>query len=231
MNDIKKDKIDCIIPSWENDALLQTAKNSIIANTTVDLRFYSFGNPAVNKGWIGFCNEGITEALKSDSEYILLSNNDIIVSPTADWGKIVIKIFKDNPKIGAIGPLTNRACGWSNLNFQNCLMSNLDCFRVPFISHFFVVLRTEAVRQVGLLDENLPGGDDLDYSIRLNSAGFYTMVTPKIYVSHEYAQTGKKIYGNYWDSEEYTEKINTALIKKHGFKKFIYMMFGYEEGQ
>lgn len=229
MNDVKK--IDCIIPSWENAEMLMAAKNSIIANTAVDLRFFSFGNAKINKGWMGFCNEGMTEALKGDSEYILLSNDDILVSPTADWGKIVLKIFEDNPKIGAVGPLTNRACGWSTLNQQNCLMSGLDYLRVPFLSHFFVVLRTAVIKQIGLLDEDLPGGDDLDYSIRLNQAGFYTVVTPKIYVEHRYAQTGKKIYGNYWDSEDHTDKINTALIRKHGFKKFTYAMFGYEEAK
>lgn len=227
MNDVKK--IDCIVPSWENPAQLAVAKSSIAANTTIDLRFYSFGNPEINKGWMGFCNEGMTEALAGDSEYILLANDDIIVSPTTDWGKIVFRIFESNPKVGAVGPLTNRACGWSTLNFQNCLMGGMDYFRVPFLSHFFVVFRTAAVKAIGLLDENLPGGDDLDYSIRLNDAGFYTVVTPKVYVQHEYAQTGKKIYGSYWDSEGYTDKIHKALIQKHGFKRFNNAMFGYEE--
>ena len=230
MYEQKRKKIDVIIPTWENEEMHNAAKASITANTAMDLRFYKFKDTTKNLGWIHCCNEGIRSSLNSkDSEYILLSNDDILVSPTSDWGTTMTGIMDKIPSIGALGPLTNQACGWSILNSQNACGSNIDFFKVPYISFFFVLIRKTAFNDIGILDERLPGGDDLDFCFRLNDKGFNVGVTTKVFVWHHYAQTGKKIYGDYWDSKEHTQKINKALIDKHGFKKYVYAISGFEE--
>lgn len=221
-------KIDVVIPSYQNESMYAIAKESIKRHTCLELRFFN-QDRNINKGWMGSCNEAIKASLETDdSDYILLSNDDVIVSPVSDWG-FMAQILDRNKKIGAIGPLTNFACGWSRLNENHIGSIGLEYYRVPYISFFYVLIRKDVIREIGLLDEKLPGGDDLDYSFRINEAGYMTCVTPKVFVWHHYGQTGKKLYGGYWDSEEHTNRINTALIHKHGFKKFIFSMSGYEE--
>lgn len=217
------------MPTWENDVMYNQAKQSLIHNTSKDLRFYKFKDNTINKGWIGSCNEGIKASLNSDADYVLLTNDDILASPTSDWANVMSNIMGKYEKIGALGPLSDKAMGRSKLDSNTASMGKVEFFRVPFISFFFILLRKSMIREIGTLDESLPGGDDLDYSFRINDAGYMTCVTPKVYIKHECSVTGKKLYGNYWNSSEYTEKINHALIRKHGFKRYVYGMMGYEE--
>ncbi|KKM73119.1 hypothetical protein LCGC14_1413650 [marine sediment metagenome] len=219
-------KVDVIIPSWENNRMLEIAENSIKQNTTVDINFFKQDN-SFNKGWMGFCNEGIKASLETDSKYVLLSNDDIVVSPTSDWARTMICIMDKYPTIGSIGPLSNMAMGWAGID--QLRTKDVEFTRVPYISHFFVFLRKDTIRKVGLLDTTLSGGDDLDYCFRLDQSDYMIAVTPKVFVWHHYAQTGKKMYSQ-WDTEEYTRKIAKGLIDKHGFKKYIYGMTGFHTG-
>jgi len=226
----KKTAIDVVMPTWENERMATVAKQTITQNTSLPIRFYKDEQKVTNKGWMWYCNEGLKESLDNyDSEYVLLTNDDIQVGPMTDWAIQMTMIMDKFKDIGAVGPLTNRACGWSVLNEQNCLKGNIDFFKVPYISFFFILLRKEAIKKVGYLDENLPGGDDLDLSFRLIDAGYSVAITPKVYVNHLYAQTGKRIYGSYWDSPVMSEKIHKALCDKHGFKRVICAFTGYEE--
>jgi GT2 family glycosyltransferase len=159
----------------------------------------------------------------TDSEYVLLVNDDIIMTGITDWAEQIIELMK-NHKIGSVSCLTNNAAGWGTVQNFPSNYYRLEYMRVPWLSHFFVMIKKEAIKKVGFLDDELPGGDDIDYCIRMNDAGYWCVLTPKVFCWHHYAQTGKRIFGKYWDSEEHTEKINNAMIKKHGFKKFIYTM-------
>ena len=226
----QKVAVDVVMPTWENDVMANDAKQSIVANTDFPIRIFKPVSNMLNKGWMAGCNEGIVDALaKYDSEYILLTNDDILVSPVVDWVSVMVGIMDQHKELGALVPLTMNAMGYSRLTPENSLKSKFSFFRVPYASFCFVLLRKEAVRKAGMLDENLPGGDDLDYCLRLSNSGYIIGVTPKVFVWHHYAQTGKRIYGDYWDSPAHAEKITQALIRKHGFMKFTCMMSGQEE--
>ena len=60
--------------------------------------------------------------------------------------------FKD---IGILGPLSNRVCGWSMFNETNAVKGKIDFFKVPYISFFFVLLRKEAIRSLGIFRSKL----------------------------------------------------------------------------
>lgn len=187
----------------------------------MSVNFYEFPKMAVNLGWTGGCNFGLEKCM--DSEYIVLVNDDILMPAVTDWCESMVKTMEDMPKIGALGPITNNGMGWSKISPFNCTTDRP--LETPYIAFFMVMLRTEAVKKIGLLDKDLPGGDDLDYCLRLREAGYKVAITPKVFIWHYYAQTGKKLYGDYWDSEEHTQKINDALIRKHGFKKYIFSKY------
>ena len=59
-----------------------------------------------NLGYAGACNVGMPT---SDSEYIVISNNDIIFTP--NWLIHLVETAELNPRIGLVGPITNRAAG------------------------------------------------------------------------------------------------------------------------
>ena len=203
----------------------QEAVQSLVQNTRMSLNIYKFPNLAINLGWIGGCNFALEKM--EDCDYVVLVNDDILMPAVCDWCENMVNVMEDNLTIGAVGPVTNNAMGWSRIAPFNCTLKRP--IEVPYLAFFMVMLRTEAIRKVGLLDKDLPGGDDLDYCLRLRENGYKIAITPNVFVWHYYAQTGKKLYGNYWDSEEHTEKINNALIRKHGFKKYInskYVMEG-----
>jgi len=98
-------------------------------------------------------------------------------------------------------------------------------YEVKVLSFFFVMMPLKAIQETGFFDETLPGGDDVDYCIRLRDLNYKLAVNPSVFVWHHYGQTGKNIYGEYWDSEEHTEKIKKALIDKHGFEKYVNMLY------
>lgn len=221
---IQRKKIDVIMPTWENEEMAATAKQSLVETTRHELRFYKFNDTLINKGWIGYCNEGIRSSLENnDSDYILLVNDDIIMTGMTDWADKMIELMQQL-KIGSVSCLTNNAAGWGVVQNFPAAYYKLEYLRVPWLSHFFVLLKKEMIHKIGVLDESLPGGDDIDYCIRVNDAGYWCVLTPKVFCWHHYAKTGKRLFGSYWDSEEYTDKINQAIIKKHGFKKYIYTM-------
>ena len=170
-----------------------------------------------NRGWMGGCNLGLKAA--SGYDYVILANDDILVPSVCDWLKSMIDVMEDKKECGILTPVTVNAMGWVRLSVQNCTINKP--YAVPYCSFYFVMLRKEMVDKIGLLDEDLPGGDDLDYCYRAKKAGYVIGVNPHVFVWHHYAQTGKRIHGEYWDSKEHNEKIKFALIKKHGFKEWI----------
>ena len=213
-------KISVVMPSYNNEMMKKQALLTLTHNTRVPLDIYQYPEKK-NYGWMGGCNMGIKASV--EHEYILFANDDILVPGICDWAKNMLTAMEGNKHIGALSVLTMNAMGASRLCVDNCVLKGT--LEVPFCSFFFVLMRNEAVKKAGLFDEDLPGGDDLDYCMRLRDAGYRIGITPNVFVWHHYAQTGKRLFGDWWDCQEYTDNINHALIKKHGFKKYIYSKF------
>lgn len=220
--------IHVVMPTWQNRKQRDESIRTIVTNTRFTTKIWSPSPDMSNLGWMGFCNVGIKQFIdNNESQYIVLSNDDILVSPASDWAKEMTDVMNNDETIGALSCTTNAAAGWVTPKVSNFVLH--QPFQVPYLSFYFVMLRKEALKKIGYLDENIPGGDDIDMCIRLKDAGYKCAVTAKVFIWHYYAQTGKSMYGGYWDSSDHTQKINNALIRKHGFKKYIYTMFGHQE--
>lgn len=181
-------------------------------------KWISVINTGENLGWEG----GLIAGLKnSDAEFVVFLNDDIIV-PDAQrgWLSNMLQHFRD-PKVGAVGPSSNMVMG-----FQNMLaFTDSPVFTVKFLIGFCMMVRRSAVEEAGGIDDTLPGGDDLDLSIRLRDKGYKLICDKNIFIFHYGSVTGNKVHGNYlekggWNSPLFIEKTNTALIRKHGFKKW-----------
>jgi len=69
-----------------------------------------------NKGFIRATNAGIKEVDKQ-SKYVILLNNDTEV--TRRWAAKLIQPLKDDPTVGAVGPVTQSGIAWQQSRYLN----------------------------------------------------------------------------------------------------------------
>jgi GT2 family glycosyltransferase/predicted SAM-dependent methyltransferase len=237
-------QIAVVIPTWNNNEYLIPCLNSLLAPVvTEDLyKIYVVNNgdprnmdaiqhPGVtilqqkdNLGWEGGLKKGI-EA--STEEFIVFMNDDTYIPPFAvRWANVLINDFA-HPSIGAVGPSSNCVMGAQNI-FSGIPYSR-DILNVNFLIGFCMMVRRSALVAAGGVDDTLPGGDDLDLSIRLRKAGYHLLIDRNTFVYHHGFKTGERVKGNSsvqggWNSIQMLERTNWALIKKHGLHEFLWCM-------
>jgi len=89
-----------------------------------------------------------------------------------------------------------------------------------YLSGMCMLVRRSIVEEIGPLDQCPAGGDDLDFSIRLADKGYKLCIARRAFMLHFCSVTGKRVFGEYWNSPQQGEAINNWLIKKHGFKNW-----------
>lgn len=230
--------VTIIIPTFNNLDYLIPCVESIAANTVEYCRFLIVNNGAKelenyikglniihtgrNLGWMGGINEGLKH-VDENSEYVILMNDDTHILPHHyDWIEKMKVVFDNDPTVGAVGPSSNVVAGWQNIRHYNGLPA---VFEVKYLIGFCVMMRKKVLEEMGGLDESLPGGDDLDWSIKLRKMGYKLIARRDSFVYHHGFVTGNKIHGDHaqvggWNSPQMTETTNMAIIRKHGFKAF-----------
>lgn len=227
--------VDILIPTWNNPQFLYPCVGSIVRHTMpVDLfHIYVVNNgeavhmepikdmPQVtilqqekNLGWEGGLKAGLAA---SKAPFVLFMNDDTFVpSHQRLW---LTKLLDNMADIdcAAVGPTSNVVMGKQ----QIFLPLQDQKIRAKFLINFCCLVRREALDAVGGVDDTLPGGDDLDQSIRLRKAGKYLLIDRDVFVYHHGFKTGERIHGDDWNSIAMTERTNHALIRKHGFRAFL----------
>lgn len=236
--------IAVIIPTWNNNEYLIPCLNSLLAPVTTEdlLNIYVVNNgdpqnmemidhPRVkilqqkeNLGWEGGLKTGLAA---STEEFIVFLNDDTYIPPVSiRWANVLINDFA-NPVVGAVGPTSNVVMGLQNI-FSNVPYGH-DILDVNFLIGFCMMVRRSALEAVGGVDDTLPGGDDLDLSIRFRKGGYKLLIDRNAFVYHHGFKTGERVKGGAnvdggWNSITMTERTNWALIKKHGLREFLYCM-------
>lgn len=235
-----KHLVDIIIPTFNNPQQLEQCIVSMIRARTSDQlfrviivnnghedscnwidkehKFVKVVNTGKNLGWDG----GIMEGLKhSDSEFVMFLNDDTFIPGNSRlWINNMLQHFRDQ-RVAAVGPSSNMVMG-----FQNMLARpDVEVFTTKFLIGFCVLMRRSAFDEIGGMDLELPGGDDFDWSIRYRDAGYKLIVDRNVFVYHYGCQTGNRLFGDYhieggWNSPSYSEKVDTSIIRKHGFAKW-----------
>lgn len=181
--------------------------------TWPDVRVITSGK---NLGWEGGLKEGLKH---TTSKYVCFANDDIYIPrASSTWLRNMVRAMEFYPEFGAIGPASNVVMGPQNIFSE----PHSQGFRATFLIGFCVLFRRSALDDIGGVDDALPGGDDLDYSIRLRLKGWQMACLKDVFVYHHGFQTGNRVHGDHtkvngWNSPQMTERTNTALIKKHGF--------------
>ena len=230
-----KPVVSIIIPTFENEEIFTHCLRSILCFTKTPIEIVVVLNggdyqvksqsfqdsdikwivPGKNLGWMG----GINAARSSVSgEYVLMLNDDAqILDFDNDWLNRLVESIKGN--VVAAGPLSNAVMG--NQNIGNSAGIGFKRHTTPAISGFCFLIKKSILDEMGWLDESLPGGDDLDLSLRLLKAGYELGICRDVFLFHRYAVTGRKVHGKYWDSQEHHDDINAGLIRKHGFLDWV----------
>jgi len=233
-----------VIPSWNNNQYLIPCLNSILSPlATEDLvHVYVVNNgdpknmevidhPRVtilqqegNVGWEGGLKAGLAA---SQEEFIIFMNDDTYIPlPSLRWVNYLLEHFKI-PEVAAVGPTSNCVMGAQNIFVD--LEPSRDVLVVNYLIGFCMMVRRSAVEAAGGIDDSLPGGDDLDLSIRLRKAGYRLLVDRNVFVYHHGFKTGERVKGGPetiggWNSIQMMERTNFALMEKHGLYAWIECM-------
>lgn len=182
-----KIEVSIVIPTYNHcDDLLKPCLEKILAYTdmsktevivvangcTDNTREYiqEFDVPGVLFLWsdepVGYTKATNTGIKHSTGEYIVLLNNDAFLQeqPKDQWIQILQKPFIDDCLVGSSGPLMMYDCYAD----RNVLL------------YFCVMIKRQMFELCGLLDEVYTpgGGEDIDFSARIEEAGYRNVVVP-----------------------------------------------------
>lgn len=156
-----------------------------------------FANPE-QKGFAATCNRGLAAAR---GEVVIVLNADTIVTP--GWSERLTWHLLTQPRIGAVGPLSNRVSGIQQLQpveYDEKTLAGLIRFShrvaqlnpgqasgVVRLTGLAVAFHRTALRRVGGFDPRFfPGNfEDDDMSLRLLAAGMVPYVAHDTFIHHE----------------------------------------------
>ncbi|MBI2303124.1 MAG: glycosyltransferase family 2 protein [Chloroflexi bacterium] len=176
---------------------------------------------ATNRGYAWANNLALMELPPHPSSYILLLNPDTILPPYALYD--MWHFMETNPQVGILGPKLVRPDGSLDLACRRSFPSPAVSFyrmlglskRFPQSRRFArynltylnpdqtaavdsvvgacMMVRGEAIRQVGFLDESFfLYGEDLDWAFRIKAKGWKVVYYPKVTVIHYKGESSRR---------------------------------------
>ncbi len=174
-------------------------------------KMYNFStiirNPK-NEGFASANNQAIKYALRNQPDYIVLLNDDVVVE--TDWLDKIIQVMDQNKNIGLAQPLITRypevkkinsfgnsyqyiGFGYSYGEGQPIRNFNLVDYEPAYLSFTAVVIRTQVIEQIGLLDKKyFSYHEDTDFCFRARLQNWRMLVIKDAVVHHKYKFPSKK---------------------------------------
>jgi GT2 family glycosyltransferase len=171
-----------------------------------------------NQGFAAGMNQGIQT---SQGEYVLLLNNDIVV--TSGWLGGLIHHLEADPQIGMIGPVTNATGNEARVEVTYSDIEDMPDFASRYtrdhqgglyplreFAMYCIALPRKVIQEIGLLDERFSVGmfEDDDYAVRIRQAGYKILCTRDVFV-HHYSEATFKTF----PKETYLEIFRTNQAK------------------
>ncbi|MBE7445033.1 MAG: glycosyltransferase [Planctomycetia bacterium] len=171
-----------------------------LRNLAREYPWYKLVENHENKGFAAGNNRGVALA---SSEFVMLLNNDVLVSD--GWLEGLVESLERDDKIGMVGPITNsisgrqmvRAVPYTNENgfhdFSRRVRKTYNGRLTPRyrIAGFAVLLRKSLYNEVGGLDESFGTGnyEDDDLCLKIRRKGYAIMVDESVFIHHYKSQT------------------------------------------
>ena len=243
-----EDTIECVNSLYHSG--IQTESILIIDNgskndsISILKKNYSSIELITNKQNIGFSaanNIGIKKAITNDFTYVILLNNDTIVTPNAiselisvmdkfedvPLGTGQIRMYPEENKIWYAG---GKLINWRGLAVHLHLNKNAEEIKLPlapqyvtFISGCYLCIRVSAIEKLGLLDERFfIYLEDIEYSARAVKKGFKLLYVPTSVIFHKWrGETKLKNKSLYYAVR------NRNLLIENSFNKVAKVYFGF----
>lgn len=157
-----------------------------------------------NRGFAGGNNDGIDV---SDGEYLILLNNDTLV--TRGWMTNMVKHCRASDKVGIVGAVTNSIGNEAQIPVEYTDVAAMPAFAYGYtavhmnktyphdgvLAMFCVMFSRRMVDLIGKLDENYGIGmfEDDDYSVAANRAGFELVLPEDVFIHHFGSVSFKKL--------------------------------------
>lgn len=183
-----------VVDNASQDDSLERLKSSFSDRTEV-----TFITSESNLGFSGGCNLGIQYALEKGFDYVLLLNNDTLV--TTGFLEALINVAREKPGLGIVGGKTLFADGskdiWdaggyiSKKSFRGIRRRKGDVGideigEVGFVTCCLALVKAEVFEKIGLLPEAyFFGSEEWDFSLRARRAGYTLWYTPSSVIYHK----------------------------------------------
>lgn len=236
-----KKQVIVIIPSMNNRAYLEPCLNSLLNFTDgallrvdvvnngkpdscdwINYDNVTIAQPRENLGWERALQRGLD---RSYEPLVLFLNDDTLFLPRkSDWLLRLVADL-DDPTVAAAGPSSNFVAGAQSTSYAPRFPALR--YRARYLIGFCLLVRRSTLDEVGGIDTTLPGGDDIDLSIRFRQAGYTLVCDRSTYVYHYGCRTGHRVHGGPdrvggWNSPQMIAATREALIAKHGETAFTY---------
>ncbi len=200
-----KDKTPAYLKRWAK----KSPNHHIILNKT-------------NKGFAGGNNQGVK---KAKGNYLLLMNNDIVVSE--GWLTGMVEAINRDASVGVVGPMTNFISG--RQQEKEVAYKTLDEFHafakayreknrgrvlaVHRLVGFCMMIKKEVIEKIGVLDERFGKGnfEDDDFCLRAILEGYRLAIAREVFV-HHYGNSS--FTGNNLDYVEMFSKNREIFLEK-----------------
>jgi len=185
-------------PDYEIAIVDNGSTDGSVTRLEVEFPQYKFIKSEENLGFAGGNNVGIKYALERAANYVLLLNNDTIVSP--DFLTEMVKIAEEDETVGLVGGKIYRygthdihhAGGrlvlWrgTGYSFRGDKAARNGVRNVNFIIGCLMLIKSKMIEDIGLLDEHyFFGGEDVEYCWRAKKVGWQIKVNLDAEIWHK----------------------------------------------
>ncbi len=204
--------------------IIDNSLNDFFRNQFSNLGIEYIHNPS-NPGFGAAHNIAIKRAIEMGSKYHAVLNPDIyfdndvipqildLMESDDQIGNVMPKVFYPNGSIQYLCKLLPTPYDWIGRRFNpfkkmvekrnelfELRFTNYDKqMNVPYLSGCFMFLRLDALKKVGLFDENIfMYGEETDLGRRLIHAGYKNIFFPKVSIIHEFQKGSHKSFKLTW---------------------------------
>lgn len=161
-----------------------------------------------NLGFAGGNNVAIKRALENSADYVLLLNNDTLVSP--DFLDKLVETGESNAQYGVLGPKIYYATekdriwfgggyfswlgGGRHLEYEKIDSAHVEeeTKETDYITGCSVLIKREVLEKIGLLnDDFFIYYEDTEYSLRARKNGWKVIYVPRAHIWHKISRSTK----------------------------------------
>lgn len=169
-------------------------------------------------GFVQNANRGLRE---TDGDFVALLNSDTVVTPS--WLERLVNAISSDPRIACVMPMSNQCSfhsvdipmGWNIFQYSADLGRHMQrtCFDAVTVGGFCLLMRREALDDVGLYDEiyGRGYGEESDWCMRARRRGWRVTGAEDVFVYHR----GKVSFKTFKD-ETFREGNYQTFMSRYG---------------